>query len=116
METPNQTQIAGQLRTALAAGGPIAAFALSKTGWSQADYAMYMEMALYILPPLIAAVWSYVAKRDGNLIKAASKVEGATVVVDATASAAVQAVAKHDNTAPDVVTTKAFLEKETASS
>ena len=108
MDGPNQSQIAGQLRTALAAGGPIAAFILSKTGWASADYSMYLEMALYVLPPLIAAVWSYIAKRSDNLVRAASTVQGATVVTDETASASVKAVSA--NAAyPDVKTEKQYL-------
>ena len=109
MDSPNQAQIAGQLRTALAAGGPIAAFILSKTGWASTDYSLYLEMALYVLPPLIAAVWSYIAKRSDNLVRAAATVQGATVVIDKTASVAVQEVAKSDNTAPDVKTEKQYL-------
>lgn len=108
MDSLNQSQIAGQLRTALAAGGPIAAFILAKTGWAPADYSMYLEMALYVLPPLVAAVWSYIAKRSDNLVRAASTVQGATVVIDRTASVAVQEVAKSE-AAPDVKTEKQYL-------
>lgn len=104
IDAPNQSQIAGQLRTALAAGGPIAAIILAKTGWSLGDYQMYLELALYIVPPLVAAVWSYVAKRDASLVSAAGKVEGAKVVVDTeVASPAVAAVAENRGADHDVV-------------
>lgn len=113
IDAPNQAQIAGQVRTALAAGGPISAVILAKTGWSQGDYELYLEVFLYVVPLLIAAIWSYVAKRPDNLVRAAATVQGATVVVDRTASLAVQDVARKDNTAPDVMTESAFLQKKT---
>lgn len=93
----NSEQIAGQLRTALAAGGPLAAAILSRTGWSDDDYALYVEIAVALVPPLIAAVWSWFAKTDKPTLAAASKVAGATVVVDeATASAGAKAAVADD--------------------
>lgn len=109
IETPNQSQIAGQLRTALAAGGPIAALIMSKTGISQEDYGLYLELALYIVPPLIAAVWSYIAKRDAAIVKAAAKVPGATVVVDQDrAPPAVKDIAQDQSANPAVVTKEQY--------
>lgn len=106
--SPNATQIAGQLRTALAAGGPIAAIILAKTNVSAGDYMLYLEAFLAIAPPLIAAAWSWWAKRPAALVKAASTVPGATVVTDESASPAVKAVAESPH-ATDVVTEKEFL-------
>ena len=108
MDAPNASQIAGQLRTALAAGGPIAALILARTGISADDYALYLEAALAIVPPLVAAAWSWWAKRSAGLVKAAGKVDGATVVVDqAKADPAVVAAAQ-DPAHPDVVTKEAY--------
>lgn len=79
----NRQQIEGQLRTALAAGGPIAALILSKSGMSATDYALYAELAIAILPGLIVAGWSWWTHRTANQVKTAGNIEGVTVTVDA---------------------------------
>ncbi len=112
--SPTAVQIAGQLRTALAAGGPIAAIILAKTNVSASDYMLYLEAFLAVAPPLIAAAWSWYAKRPAALVKAASAVTGATVVTDENASPAVKAIAESPH-APDVVTEKEFLAQRSAS-
>ncbi|MGE3712317.1 MAG: hypothetical protein AB7G35_21940 [Hyphomicrobiaceae bacterium] len=95
-------QIAGQLRTALAAGGPLAAAILSRTGWSDADYRLYVEIAVAVVPPIAAAVWSWLAKTDKATLAQAAKVPGATVVVDK-ASASAGAKAALAEKLPDVI-------------
>lgn len=77
----NQQQIAGQLRTLLAAGGPIAAIVLAKTGISADDYALYLEAALAIGPPLIAAAWSWWAKRDAAVVARIEATPGVKLIV-----------------------------------
>lgn len=81
MNAPNSAQIAGQLRTLLAAGGPLAAIVLAKTGISASDYALYLEAALAIVPPLIAAAWSWWAKRDAAIVAHVESIPGVKLVV-----------------------------------
>lgn len=98
----NTEQIAGQLRTALAAGGPLAAAILSRTGWSDADYRLYVEIAVAVVPPVVAAVWSWVAKTDRATIAQASKVPGAEIQVDEKTASAGARAAVADEALPNV--------------
>lgn len=89
----NQLQIAGIVQKMLAAGGPIAAWLMSK-GMDQTDVAIISELALLIIPPLAAMVWDWLCKRNASLAVAASKIDGVTVTVDPTAAADMVAAAK----------------------
>lgn len=112
MDAPNPSQIAGQLRLALAAGGPLAAVILKKTGWAAGDYELYLELFLYVVPPIIAAVWSWIGRSAGRVLSDASKIEGATVVVDpkVASSSVLKAVANEK--LPDVQTEFQFLQNK----
>ncbi len=78
----NQQQVAGWLRAALAAGGPISALVLSKTGISSEDWALYTEAALAIVPPLAVAIWSWYSSRKTTQIKSVQATPGVQVHVD----------------------------------
>lgn len=76
----NAEQLTGQLRTALAFGGPLAAVILSKTGWTQGDYELYLQAFLFFVPPLVAAAWSWWIKRDAaQITDAIATVENKTL-------------------------------------
>lgn len=98
----NSEQIAGQLRTALAAGGPLAAAILSRTGWSDADYRLYVEIAVAVVPPVAAAVWSWFAKTDKPTLARASKVPGAEITIDEKTASAGAKAAVADDKLPNV--------------
>lgn len=94
----NQQQVAGWLRALLAAGGPLAALVLSKTGMSQDDWMLYTEVALVVIPPLVVAVWGWYSSRKATQIKAVEKMpEIATVVVKDEARGAVGKLAASPN-------------------
>ena len=100
----NQQQIAGWLRALLAAGGPFAALILSKTGISQADWAMYTELALAIIPPLGVAVWSWFRNRQATQVKLVERIpDVATVVIKDDAKGDLKQMAQ-SQAHPDVVT------------
>lgn len=123
----NAQQVAGWLRVALSAGGPIAALAMSKMGVSEKDWALYTEVALAIVPGLVVAIWSWYRNRkatqvelvasmpaedqraalnkvsDAAKIQIAKETKGVQVHVDTTEAApAVVAMAKDPNVS-DVV-------------
>jgi hypothetical protein len=78
----NKQQVIDWLRVTLAAGGPIAALILSRTGISQAEYALYFELAVAVLPGLIVAVWGWYRNRKTTQIKITEQLpEVATVVI-----------------------------------
>ncbi len=69
----NQQQVAGLIKTALAAGGPVYDFALKKLHITDGDFQIYASLAAYFLPPLIVAVWSwYSNRRSSQVAKVAS--------------------------------------------
>ncbi len=65
----NQQQVEGWLRATLAAGGPIAALVLSKTGIAADDYAMYVEIALIFIPGAVSWVWSWYSHKTSNQVE-----------------------------------------------
>lgn len=86
----NQQQVAGWLRITLSASGPIAALVLSKTGISAADWALYTEIALAIIPGLAVAVWSWHRNRKATQVQMVQQMpEVATIVVKDEARGAV---------------------------
>lgn len=100
----NQQQVAGWLRVALSAGGPIAALAMSKMGVSEKDWALYTEVALAIVPGLTVAVWSWYRNRKATQIKLVDKMpEVATIVVKDNANGTVGALAQSE-AHPNIVT------------
>jgi hypothetical protein len=69
----NQQQVAGWVKTGLAAGGPVYDIAIKKLHLTDADYQMYATLAAYILPPIIVGVWSWIAnRRSAQIAKVAS--------------------------------------------
>jgi hypothetical protein len=100
----NQQQVAGWLRITLSASGPIAALVLSKTGISAADWALYTEVALSLLPGLIVAVWSWYRNRTATQVKLVEAIpEVATVVIKDEARNSVGELAQ-DPAHPNIVT------------
>lgn len=76
----NQQQVAAWLRLTLAAGGPIGALILSKTGVTASDYGLYYEAALALLPGLIVTIWSWFRNRHAtevNIVE--NKIDGVVV-------------------------------------
>lgn len=59
----NQQQVAGWIKVGLASGGPVYAVIIKQFGITDADYQMYANLAAYILPPIIVAVWSWYSNR-----------------------------------------------------
>lgn len=124
----NQQQVRTWLQLALSAGGPFAAIILSKTGVSEGDYALYVNLALAFLPGVIVGAWSWYSNRkvaqvavvaqmpaadqhealnkvsDVDKIRIAEAVpEVATVVIKDVANGPVAAIAA-DDAHPNIVT------------
>ncbi len=76
----NLDQWLGLIRTALAAGGPIAGL-LTIYGLPQDKVTMWLGLALLIVPPIASGVWGVVNKTDKNKIAAAGAMEGVQVTV-----------------------------------
>ncbi len=88
MNTPSQQQIEGVIRWVLAAGSPFAGFIVSK--WGQDTLTQVTSMALYVVPPLVALIWSLVRKTQASIANQAATIPGVTVKVNtATASQSV---------------------------
>jgi len=93
----NRQQIEGFLKIGLGVGGPIGAIILSKSGISQSDYVLYLEAALYIVPPVGASIWAWISNRKASQILAVKEMpEIATVVVKDTAIGKISELAKSD--------------------
>jgi hypothetical protein len=78
---PSQDQIMGILRALLAAGGPVAALLMSY-GVSEQRANLWLTLALAIIPPVVAAVWSAISNSQAKLAVAASTVPGVTVTAN----------------------------------
>lgn len=102
--TLNQQQIAAWLRITFAAGGPIAALIISKTGISTSDYLMYLEVGLAIIPGTIAAALSWYRNREDQQIKVTEGLPSvATIVVKDSANGVVGQLAQSGQH-PNIVT------------
>lgn len=99
----NNEQLTGLIRTLLAAGGPIAGL-LALYGLPPDKVTAWLSLALVVLPPVVAGVWSLMSKRDASLAASASHVKGVEVVVDADHASTAVVLAAHDNALPDVKT------------
>jgi hypothetical protein len=64
----NQQQVTGWVKAALIAGSPIYDFSLKKLGISEGDYQIYTSLAVYILPPIIVAVWTWYGQRRSSQV------------------------------------------------
>ena len=88
----NLDQFLSLVRTLLAAGGPVAGL-LTIYGFPQDKTALWLGLALAIVPPIATAVWGILAKTDAAKVTAAGAMPGVTVAVGPTASAGAQSVA-----------------------
>ncbi len=103
----NLDQWLGLIRTALAAGGPIAGL-LTIYGLPQDKVTMWLGLALLIVPPIASGIWSWATKTDKAKVASAGAMPGVSVIVDTSvaspASAGAQAAAQ-DKTVPGVAPT-----------
>lgn len=81
----NLDQILVLVRTLLAAGGPISGL-LVLYGLPQDKAAMWLSIALIIVPPFVSAVWGIINKTDKNKLAAAGLMPGVAVTVASNAS------------------------------
>jgi len=88
----NLDQFLGLVRTLLAAGGPVAGL-LTIYGFPQDKTALWLGLALAIVPPIATAVWGILAKTDAANVARVGAMPGVTVAVGPTASAGAQSVA-----------------------
>lgn len=99
----NQQQVRNWLQVTTAAGGPLAALILSKTGITEGEYTLYVSLALAILPGAIVVVWGWFSNRMVTQVKEVSQTEGVQVHVDTeAASTPKDIVALAQSPAPDV--------------
>lgn len=100
----NSAQIMALVRLLFGAGGPIAAWLLSK-GVDPSNVVSVIEWLLGAGGPIIAAIWSMFTHSPTNQVKAAAALPGVTVGVDPSeASQALVDVAK-DRSQPKVLAT-----------
>lgn len=93
----NQQQVGDWLRNTLAASGPIAALIIARTGISQGEYALYMEVALAILPGAIVSAWGWYRNRKATQIKLVNALpEVAKVVIKNNVNGNIGALAQSD--------------------
>ena len=101
---PNSEQIKSIIRLLLGAGGPLAALLVSK-GVSADQVSIYLELALVIVPPVIAGAWGLLSHSDTGTLKAVASVDGASVKVDtAVATPTVVALAASNDPALSHIT------------
>jgi hypothetical protein len=88
----NLDQFQSLIRTLLAAGGPIAGL-LTLYGFPQDKTAMWLGLALAILPPIASAIWGILTKTDAAKVAAAGAMTGVQVTVAPNASPGAKAAA-----------------------
>lgn len=96
----NLDQILGLVRTLLASGGPVAGL-LTIYGYPQDKAALWLGLALAIVPPAVAAVWGILNKTDKAIVTTVGAMPGVEVKVAPNAPAGAQAAAA-DPTVPGV--------------
>lgn len=101
----NLDQFLGLVRTLLAAGGPVAGL-FTIYGYPQDKVTLWLGLALAVIPPIAAGVWSMAAKTDRAKVTSASQVPGATVMVDPRKASANVMAAAADPNLPDVRSTR----------
>lgn len=103
MAMPNQEQIKAILQMLLGAGGPLAALILSY-GVPADKLTLWTNLALAIVPPLVAAGWQAWDRTHKNQIASASNIPGVDkIVVNDNANGGAGAAAA-DNGLPKVMT------------
>src|SRR5690348_14967842 len=99
---PNPEQVKSAIRWLMAAGGPLGALFLSK-GVSQSDLAIYSELAIAIVPPVVSFIWSqFLAHSDKGTLAAVASVPGASVQVNPFSTSAGARAAAADPALPHV--------------
>jgi len=99
----NLDQVQSLIRTLLAAGGPITAL-LVMYGAPGDKVAMWVSLALSILPPVVSGVWGILNKTDRAKVESAGAMPGVNVIVSPQASEGAKAAAL-DPTVPGVAPT-----------
>ena len=100
----NKQQVTSFLAIGLAVGGPVGAVILKLTGLTPADYQLYVNAALFVLPPAAAVIYSWFGAKKDKLVAAVEKLpEVATVVVKDETNGKLGQMAASDNH-PNVVT------------
>ncbi len=89
----NLDQFLSLVRTLLAAGGPISGL-LVLYGLPQDKTAMWLSIALIVIPPLASGIWGIVTKTDRAKVAAVGAMAGVTVNVTQDASDGAQAAAQ----------------------
>lgn len=69
----NQKQVSAWLKIALASGGPLYVWILAHTGITDSEYQMDVNLAAYILPPLIVAAFAWISNRLSSQISNVAK-------------------------------------------
>ena len=99
---PNQQQIEGVIRWLLATGGPLGSILVSR-GANADTLNQVTTLAIAVVPPLIALVWSLLRKTDRQTVIAASNVPGAQVQIDHVAASPALIATAQDQSIPNVV-------------
>ena len=99
----NQQQVRNWLQVTLSAGGPFAVLILNKTGMSEGDYTLYVNLALAFVPGLVVVVWGWYSNRKAQQVKDAAATPGVQVHVDTAAATPEVAAVATDPKVPDVV-------------
>lgn len=77
--TPNSEQIKSVLQMLLGTGGPLAALIMSY-GVPADRLSLWVNLAVAVLPPLIAGVWAIIDNTHKNTIAAAAAIPGVSKV------------------------------------
>lgn len=99
----NIEQIKQLCQTLLAAGGPVAGL-LTAYGFPQDKVAMWLGLALAIVPPLAAALWGILDKTDSAIVVQAKAVPGVETVVVSNKAPPALAKLADDDAHPHIVT------------
>ncbi len=97
---PNLDQWLALVRTLLAAGGPVSGL-LVMYGMPGDKAALWLSVALIVVPPIISGVWGVISRTDKNKVAAAGAMPGVAVTVAANASDGAKAAAQ-DPSVPGV--------------
>lgn len=98
----NSEQFSGLIRTLLAAGGPLASL-LAVYGLPPDKITAWLAVALAVLPPVAAGIWSWASKRDAAQVARIEAMPGLKLLVTNTETAPAAAVkAAYDDNHPKV--------------
>jgi ABC-type tungstate transport system substrate-binding protein len=91
----NRDQVLGQIKILLSAGGPVAGLA-TIYGFPQDKTALWLGLAMIVVPWIVTAAWDAFSKTDRAKVTAAGAMTGVMVTVDSTAPAGAKAAAADD--------------------